>query len=170
MQKATSSQQPHLHGTIQHLTSSPLAMNTDSASHFRYWSGQGVLQFLEQLLEDEGMGIAAYAAIGRTAARHVADLAFESELAQGAICILLRKEIAARGEIDVLRRKTTPAISNDDCGLQGTIGFASRNQAGLADMIAEAVLNISDPELNSKLIYLLLLHRKQVEQLQTFVS
>jgi hypothetical protein len=37
-------------------------------------------------------------------------------------------------------------------------------------MIEEAVLNIFDSKLNAKLMYLLLLHRKQVEQLETFVT
>ena len=34
-------------------------------------------------------------------------------------------------------------------------------------MIEEAVLNIFDSKLNTKLMYLLLLHRKQVELLET---
>jgi hypothetical protein len=37
-------------------------------------------------------------------------------------------------------------------------------------MIEDAVLNISDSKLNAKLIYLLLLHRKQVEQLETLLT
>jgi hypothetical protein len=39
----------------------------------------------------------------------------------------------------------------------------------LADTIEEAVLNILDSELNAKLMYLLLLHRKQVEQLEALL-
>ena len=51
--------------------------------------------------------------------------------------------------------------------LQHTIAFARNNQIRLADMIEEAVLNIFDSKLNTKLMYLLLLHRKQVELLET---
>ena len=50
------------------------------------------------------------------------------------------------------------------------ITLARGNQAKLAEMIEEAVLNISDSKLNAKLMYLLLLHRKQVEQLETFLT
>ena len=57
-----------------------------------------MLHFLKDLLESERIGAEAYAAIGRTADLHVADQVFESELAQGAICVLLEKEIAARGD------------------------------------------------------------------------
>jgi hypothetical protein len=148
----------------------PQADLADDPSYFGYWSKEEVLNFLKQLLESERIGANAYAAIGRAADSQVADLAFESELAQGAICILLKKEIAARGGADILRRKTTTAIPNGDCSLRRTIGLASRNQARLADMIEEAVINIFDSKLNAKLMYLLLLHRKQVEQLETFVT
>ena len=41
------------------------------------------------------------------------------------------------------------------------------NQVKLADMIEGAILNIFDSKLNAKLMYLLLLHRKQVELLET---
>jgi hypothetical protein len=147
-------------------------MNTDDAGRIGldYWSRKDVLHFLEQLLENESIGVAAYAAIGRTAAPEVADLAFESEPAQGAICILLKKEIFARGEADIPRRKMTGGIANLDGDIRRMVEFASRNQAGLADIIEEAVLSISDSELNEKLVYLLLLHRKQAEQLETFIS
>ena len=37
-------------------------------------------------------------------------------------------------------------------------------------MIEEAILNIFDSKLNAKLVYLLLLHRKQVEQLETLLA
>ena len=37
-------------------------------------------------------------------------------------------------------------------------------------MIEGAVLNIFDSRLNAKLLYLLFLHRKQVEQLETFLT
>ena len=95
-----------------------------------------------------------------------------SELAQGAICVLLKKEIAARGGADSLRQsqKNVVAMPNPKSGLQRTITFARCNQTRLADMIEQAVLNIFDSKLNAKLMYLLLLHRKQVEQLETFLT
>ena len=52
-------------------------------------------------------------------------------------------------------------------GLQDTVAFARDNQIRLADLIEEAVLNIFDSKLNAKLMYLQLLHRKQVELLGT---
>ena len=93
-----------------------------------------------------------------------------SELAQGAICVLLKKEIAARGGSDAVRLKNTTAMPGVKCSLQRVVAFASCNQARLADMIEEAVLNIFDSKLNAKLVYLLLLHRKQVEQLETLLA
>ena len=51
--------------------------------------------------------------------------------------------------------------------LQHTIAAARDNQIGLSNMIEEAVLNIFDSKLNAKLMYLILLHRKQVELLET---
>jgi hypothetical protein len=169
MRKARLSQQANSDGTIKLLASSSPKMNADDPSYFGYWSKEQVLIFLKQLLDSERIGVTAYATIGRVADSDVADLAFEAELGQGAICILLKKEIATRGGADILRRKTIAAVPNTGCSLRRRIGFASRNQAGLADMIEEAVLNIFDSKLNAKLMYLLLLHRKQVEQLETLV-
>ena len=51
--------------------------------------------------------------------------------------------------------------------LQHTVAFAHDNQVKLADVIEGAVLNIFDSKLNAKLMYLILLHRKQVELLET---
>jgi hypothetical protein len=61
-------------------------------------------------------------------------------------------------------------MPNVKCSLPPVIAFASRNQTRLADMIEEAILNIFDSKLNAKLMYLLLLHRKQVEQLETLLT
>jgi hypothetical protein len=144
----------------------PCGMN--DGAYFGYWSKEEVLNFLKELLEIERIGVNAFAAIGRAADAHVADLVFESELAQGAICVLLKKEIATRGGTDVVRRKNT-TMPSVKCSLQRVIAFASCNQTSLADTIEEAVLNILDSELNAKLIYLLLLHRKQVEQLEALL-
>ena len=94
-------------------------------------------------LQTERVGAMAFAAIGRAADLHVADLAFEFELAQRAICVLLKKEIAARGGADAPRQKNPAAMPNPKCNLQRTITFARRNQTRLSDMIEEAVLQIS---------------------------
>lgn len=147
---------------------SPRGMNASDPSYFGYWSKEEVSSFLKELLEGERTGVTAYAAIGRTTDSPVAELAFESELAQSAICILLKKEIAARAGAGVLRHKKPTAAPSVECSLRRAIAFAIRNQAQLADMIEEAVLNIFDSKLNAKLMYLLLLHRKQVEHLETF--
>ena len=170
MQKAPLPQQADLGDTIQEFASSPCGMNESDPAYFGYWSKDEVLNFLKELLESERIGIRAFAAIGRAADLHVADLVFESELAQGAICVLLKKEIALRGGTDAVRSKNTTARPRVKCSLQRVIAFASCNQARLADMIEEAVLNIFDSKLNAKLMYLLMLHRKQVEQLETLLT
>jgi hypothetical protein len=170
MQKARLPQQADLHETIQKFTSSPRGMSEGDPAYFGYWSKEEVLNFLKELLESERIGVKAFAAIGRAADLHVADLVFESELAQGAICVLLKKEIAMRGGTDAVRGKNTTAMPSVKCSLQRVIAFASCNQTRLADMIEEAVLNTFDSKLNAKLMYLLLLHRKQVEKLETLLT
>jgi hypothetical protein len=171
MRKARLPQQAYLdEDTIQTCASSPREINAGDPSYFGYWSKEEVLNFLKELLESERIGVTAYATIGRAADSHVADLAFESELAQGAICILLKKEIATRTGAGMLRHNRRTAHPNVECSLRRMIAFAIRNQARLADMIEDAVLNIFDSKLNAKLMYLLLLHRKQVEQLETFLT
>jgi hypothetical protein len=170
MQKAQLPQQANLDDTIRKFASSPCGMNEGDPVYFGYWSKEEVLKFLKELLESERIGVKAFAAIGRAADLHVADLVFESELAQGAICVLLKKEIAMRGGSDAARGKNTTAMPSVKCSLQRVIAFASCNQTRLADMIEEAVLNIFDSKLNAKLMYLLLLHRKQVEQLETLLA
>jgi hypothetical protein len=142
-------------------------MNANDPSYLGYWSTEEISTFLKELLDGERTGVTAYAAIGRVADPPVSELVLESELAQSAICVLLRKEIAARARAVALRDKKTTVLPDVECSLRRTIEFASRNQARLADMIEEAVLNIFDSRLNAKLMYLLLLHRKQVEHLET---
>ena len=142
-------------------------MSESDPAYFGYWSKEEVLNFLKDLLESERIGVKAFAAVGRAADLHVADLVFESELAQGAICVLLKKEIARRGGARTARQKTAAAVPMPKRSLQHTVAFARDNQIRLADMIEEAVLNIFDSKLNAKLMYLLLLHRKQVELLET---
>jgi hypothetical protein len=155
---------------IQDPTGSPSGIDADDAVYLSYWSKEEVLNFLKELLEIERIGARVFAEIGRAADLHTADLVFDSELAQGAICVLLKKEIAARGGSDTLRLKNTTAMPGVKCSLQRVVAFASRNQTRLADMIEEAILNIFDSKLNAKLVYLLLLHRKQVEQLETLLA
>jgi hypothetical protein len=172
MHRARLPRQVDLDDTVQKSASSPCGMSEADPAYFGYWSKEEMQHFLKDLLETERIGARAFAAIGRAADVHVADLAFESELAQGAICVLLKKEIAARGGTVLLRQsqKTTVAMPTPKSSLQHTITFARCNQTRLSDMIEQAVLNIFDSKLNAKLMYLLLLHRKQVEQLETFLT
>ena len=170
MQKARLLQHANTDDTIRQFASSRPTTNAIDPGCFGYWSREEILLFLEQLLDNERIGIAAYAAIGRAADSDVADLALEAEMGQGAICVLLKKEMAARGGTDVLPRKAAAAIPDGDFSLRSRIRVASRNQTRLADMIEDAVLNIPDSKLNAKLVYLLLLHRKQVEQLEILLD
>jgi len=145
-------------------------MNEGDLGYFGYWSEEEILSFLKELLDTERIGARAFAEIGHAADLHIADLVFESELAQGAICVLLKKEIATRGGTDTLRCKTTTDMPSVKCNVQRAIAFASCNQTKLADTIEKGVLKIFDSNLNAKLMYLLLLHRKQVEQLETILT
>ena len=77
MQKARLSQQADLHETIEKFTSSPCGMSEGDPAYFGYWSKEEVLNFLKELLESERIGVEAFAAIGRAADLHVADLVFE---------------------------------------------------------------------------------------------
>ena len=167
MHKARLPRQADLDDAVQTFASSPGGMSESDSAYFGYWSREEALKFLRDLLEAERVGLTAFAAIGRAADLGVADLVFESELAQGAICVLLKKEIARRKGAQTARQKTTASVPKPERSLQHTIAFARNNQIRLADMIEEAVLNIFDSKLNTKLMYLLLLHRKQVELLET---
>ena len=168
MHKARLPQQADLDEAVQKLASSPCGMSESDPAYFGYWSKEEVLKFLKDLLETERIGLRAFAAVGRAADLRVADLVFESELAQGAICVLLKKTIARRGGARAARQETAASVPLPKRSLQNTVAFARDNQIRLADMIEEAVLNIFDPKLNAKLMYLQLLHRKQVELLETF--
>ena len=160
----------NLDDAIREPTGSPSGINAGDAVYLGYWSKEEVLNFLTELLEIERTGARAFAEIGRAADLHTADLVFDCELAQGAICVLLKKEIAARGGSNTFRLKNMTAMPGVKCSLQRVVAFASCNQARLADMIEEAVLNIFDSKLNAKLLYLMLLHRKQVEQLESLLA
>ena len=172
MHKARLLRQPDLVGIVQKSAFFPSGTGEADPANSGYWSKEKVRDFLEDLLETERIGIRAFAAIGRAADVHIADLAFESELAQGAICVLLKKEIAARGGPKRSRpiKTNVLAMPHPKSSLQRMITFARCNQTKLSDMIEQAVLNTFDSKLNAKLVYLLLLHRKQVEQLETFAA
>jgi hypothetical protein len=170
MRKAHLPRQAFPDATVRKPTPAPCGMSEADPAYFGYWSEEEMLHFLKDLLEAERIGIKAFAAIWRAADLRVADLVFESELAQGAICVLLKKEIVARGGADMLRRKSPAAMTSPKCSLQRAVTFACHHQLGLSNMIEDAVLNIFDSKLNAKLMYLLLLHRKQVEQLEALLS
>ena len=163
MHKARLPRQADLDEAVQNAPSSG-GMSERDPAYFGYWSREEVSNFLKDLLESERIGVEAFAAVGRASDLHVADLVFESELAQGAICVLLKKEIARRGGA---RTTTTASVPVPKRNLQHLVAFARDNQIRLANMIEEAVLNIFDSKLNAKFMYLLLLHRKQVELLET---
>lgn len=169
MQKDPLRQKPDLDDSILKFSSSRHKIH-DEAFYFGYWPREEVLVFLKQLLALERTGAKAYADIGRAADIHTADIVFESELAQGAISVLLKKEIAIRGGTDTFQRRAISTTPGAKFNLHQTIAFALTNQSRLAEMIEEAVLNIFDSKLNAKLMYLLLLHRKQVEHLKTLVA
>jgi hypothetical protein len=166
MQKHRLQQKSNLDDSILTFASHPNGTHGEAVC-LGYWSREEILTLLKQLLELERIGAKAYAEIGRAADLHTADIVFESELAQGAISVLLQKEIAMRGGADTFLRKSPSASPDVKHNPQHAIAFACSNQIKLADMIEEAILNISDSGLNAKLMYLLLLHRKQVEHLGT---
>jgi hypothetical protein len=158
--------QTNLDEAVRKDGSSPCAMSESDPLYFGYWSREEVLKFLKDLLETEHVGLTAFAAVGRLADLRVADLVFGSELAQGAICLLLRKEIAKRGGARAARLKTAACAPSQKRDVQDTVAFARDNQISLADMVEGAALNIFDSKLNAKLRYLQLLHRKQAELLE----
>ncbi|MCS3447604.1 MULTISPECIES: hypothetical protein [Bradyrhizobium] len=149
------------------LASSTYGLSDGDPAYIGYWSRGEVLRFLESLLEGERAGIGAFACVGRSIKQHLADLMFESELAQAAICVLLKKEMIRKGGAHMVRRRRAAAASDRGGIVRNAVAFARAHQAGLADMIEDAVVNIFDSRLNAKLMYLLLLHRKQVEFLDT---
>src|SRR5207244_6310927 len=105
----------------------------------------------------------AFADIGRAADLRIADLILESELDQGSICIQLQNEIVKLGAAVTAPHKR---LANERCvqfSLEQAIAFARSNQTELVQTIEKAVLNIFDSELNSHLVKMLQLHRKQIE-------
>ncbi|WGR93675.1 hypothetical protein MTX26_28970 [Bradyrhizobium sp. ISRA443] len=151
--------------------SSTHGLNEEDPAHVGYWSKVEVLRFLDSLIEGERAGIGAFALVGRSIIKQeLADLIFESELAQAAICVLLKKEMIRKGGAHMIRRGWASSASDPVGIVRNGVAFARANQVGLANMIEDAVVNIVDPKLNAKLMYLLLLHRKQVELLDTIDS
>ena len=76
MHKARLPRQVNLDDTAQTLASSPRGMGEADPAYFCYWSKEEALNFLKDLLESERIGVKAFAAIGRAADLHVADLIF----------------------------------------------------------------------------------------------
>jgi hypothetical protein len=170
MDTAQSRQHTNLADTIRKYASSPCWMHEVDSSYLGYWSQEEVLVFLKSLLERERMGTKAFSDIGQAADLHTADLILETELAQASICVLLQKEIATRGAAAPAPLKRSTNERHIKCSLKYAIASATANQAELVQTIEQAVLNILDSELNSHLMKMLQLHRKQIEQLKTLLT
>jgi hypothetical protein len=141
-------------------------MHEVDPSYFGYWSRDEVVAFLKSLLERERIGTKAFADIGQAADLRIADLILESELEQGSICVLLKKEIAMRGAAVPAPHKRPANERHPRYSLEQAIASAGSNQAELVRTIEEAVPNILDSELQSHLTGMLQLHWKQIEQLK----
>jgi hypothetical protein len=156
--------------TVRECSSSPCWMHEVDPGYFGYWSNEEVIAFLKDLLERERIGTRAFANISHVADPRIADLILEAELDQVSICILLQKEIT--------RRATTARASHKIPVNEGRINFsvaqavasATSNQIELIQTIEAAILNILDGGLNSHLMKILRLHRKQIEQLKTLLA
>jgi Domain of unknown function (DUF6306) len=170
MDKAQSRQQTNLLDTVRKYSSSPCWMHEVDPGYLGYWSEEEVVSFLKSLLERERVGAKAFANIGQAADLRIADLILESEIDQGSICVLLQREIAMRGAFVTAPRKRLPGERHLRCSLEQAIASARSNQVELVQTIEEAVLNIFDSELNSHLMGILQLHRKQIEKLKTILT
>jgi hypothetical protein len=145
-------------------------MHQVDPSYFGYWSREEMVAFLKSLLERERIGIRAFADIGQAADLRIADLILESELDQGSICILLQREIAKRAAAVTAPRKRPADEPRAKLSLEQAVASAKSTQTALVQTIEKAVLNIFDSELNSHLMKILQLHRKQIEQLKTLLT
>lgn len=170
MNKAQSRQQTNLADTIRQYSSSPCWMQEVDPGYLGYWSREEVVVFLKSLLERERTGARTFADIGRAADLRIADLILESELQQASICVLLKKEIATRGAVVTAPLKRPINQRREKCSFEQAIASARSNQAELIQMIEQAVRTILDSELNSHLMKMLQLHRKQLEQLKTLLA
>jgi hypothetical protein len=170
MHKAQSRQPTSLVDTLRECSSSPCWMHEVDPGYLGYWSKEEIVAFLKSLLERERIGTKAFANIGHAADLRIADLILESELDQGSICILLQKEIAKRGATVTAPHKCLTNEHGLKFSLEQAVACARWNQTELVQTIEEAVLNILDSELNSHLMKMLQLHRKQIEQLKTLLA
>jgi hypothetical protein len=164
-------QQPtSLYDTPREYSSSPCWMHEVDPSYLGYWSKEEMTAFLKSLLESERIGTKALADIGHAGDPRIADLILESELDQGSICFLLRKELAKRGAAATALQKRPADEPCVKLSLEQAVASARSNQTELIHTIEEAVLNIFDSELNSHLMKMLQLHRRQIEQLKTLLT
>jgi hypothetical protein len=170
MNKAQSWERTGILDTPREYSSSPCSMHEVDPSYLGYWSRAEVVAFLKSLLEQERIGTKAFADIGYAANLRVADLTLESELDQGSICILLRKELAKRGAAATVFQKRPADEPRVKLNLEQAVASARSNQTELIHTIEGAVLNIFDSELNSHLMKMLQLHRRQIEQLKTLLT
>jgi hypothetical protein len=152
--------------TPQEYSSPPCWMHEIDPSYLGYWSREEIAAFLKSLLERERIGTRAFADIGRAADLRIADLILESELDQGSICILLGREITKRGATVGAPGKRPAEEPRVILSLEQAVASARSNQTGLIHTVEEAVQNIFDSELNSHLMKMLRLHRKQINQLK----
>jgi len=168
MHKAQSQQQTV--DMVRECSSSPCWMHEVDPGYFGYWSKEEVVAFLKSLLERERIGTKAFADIGHAADLRIADLILESELDQGSICILLQREIANRGAAVAAPRNRPADELRVKLSLEQAVASARSSQTELIHTIEDAVLSIFDSELNSLLMEMLQLHRKQIEQLKTLLT
>ena len=110
-------------------------MSESDPAYFGYWSKEEVLNFLKDLLESERM---ASGRLRQSDARPTFMLqtwSLSLELAQGAICVLLKKEIARRGGARTARQKDSGNVPMPKRSLQahGRIRTRQSDQAGRHD-------------------------------------
>lgn len=154
--------------TVGECSSSPCWMHEVDPGYFGYWSNEEVIVFLKDLLEQERIGTRAFANIPHAADLRIADLILEAERDQASICILLHKEIAKRGA--TARASPKANESRVNFTVEQAVASAASNQIELAQTIEAAILDILDARLNSHLMKILRLHRKQIEQLKTLLA
>lgn len=163
-----SSRHPDFINTVRECSSSPCWMHEVDPGYFGYWSREETIVFLKDLLERERIGSKAFENIRCSADLRVAELMLEAELNQALICILLRKEISKKGAIARASLKTSEAQLN--LSFEQAVASATSNLIELCQTIEAAILNILDAGLNSLLMKILGLHRKQIEQLKILLA
>jgi hypothetical protein len=163
-----SSRHPDFINTFKESSSSPCWMHEVDPGYFGYWSNAEVIVFLKDLLERERIGSKAFENIRHSADLRVAELMLEAELNQALICILLRKEISKKGAMARATLKTNEVRL--DLSFEQAVASATSNLVELCQTIEAAILNILDAGLNSLLMKILRLHRKQIEQLKILLA